>query len=154
MKKILLTLLALPLLAITACSSDDDKPQVNVDLSYGNSTVANNEVYVVKPDTFKVTSVKVTPVREGHKATNGPVSYFLNGVPLGTNPVQPFGIAIPTDDMETGAYSLQLSMPILEEGCELANGLVSVTVNVVASADDIPSAAVPSATQHLECSIE
>ena len=85
MKKLFLALLALPLLAsITACSSDDSQPNVNINITYGNAKVVDNQVYVVKPDTFRIDRVDVTAVNPDKKATNGPVSYFLNAVPLGT----------------------------------------------------------------------
>lgn len=150
MKKLFLALLALPLIGMmTACSSDDDMPQVNIDLNYGNSTVVDNQVYVVKPDTFKIESVTVTAAREGKKATNGPVSYFINGVPLGTNPVAPYGIELPTDDMEVGSYAIQLYMPIYEQGCELASSVSEIRLNVVADSADIPTAAVPTVMQRV-----
>lgn len=143
MKKLLFALIALPMLAMLAsCSDDDNMPNVYIDLTYGNSSVSDRDVYVVKPDTFKVTSVQVTAVNENHKATNGPVSYFLNGMPLGTNPVYPYGISIPTDKLETGTYALQLLMPIYEVDCEMATALTNVAVHVVADAADIPSDAV------------
>lgn len=151
MKKFLLALLALPmLLAATSCSDDDSLPQVNINLTYGNAVVVDNRVYVVKNDTLRVESVNVTAVREGHKATNGSVSYFIDGVPVGTNPFAPYGIAIATDSFEPGAYVLQLVMPIYEEGCELSTALSQVSVNVVASQADIPSSATPSNSQQID----
>lgn len=155
MKKILLAILALPLMvAFSACSDDDDKPQVNLDLTYENATVVNGEVYVVQPDTFYVSAVSVTPVREGHKATNGPVSYFINGIPLGTNPVAPYGMYLATDSMKVGSYSLQLFMPVYEVGCELSNIAANVQLNIVADSADIPSAAVPVSAQRVSHTFE
>lgn len=155
MKKLLLALLALPLLAsFASCSSDDDMPQVNIDLTYGNASVIDGQVYVVQPDTFRILSVAVTPVREGHKATNGPVSYFMNGVPVGTSPVAPFGVNILTSDLKPGAYAVQMFMPVYEEGCELANAVAQIQLNVLADSTQLPSAAVPSVTQRVEYSFE
>lgn len=155
MKKLFLALLTLPLFAaFTSCSDDDSKPQVYIDIDYGTSAVVDGSVYVVQPDTFKITSVRVSAVDENKQATNGPVSYFLNSVPLGTNPVEPFGIAIPTADLKPGAYAVQLVMPILEVGCELATAVTQVSVKVVADSTDIPTAAVPTSTQRLEYSYE
>ncbi|MCM1348130.1 MAG: hypothetical protein NC338_01845 [Firmicutes bacterium] len=155
MKKLLFILLALPLLAtFTACSDDDDMPQVNIDITYGNTQVVNGDIYVVQPDTFKITAITVTAAREGHKATNGPVSYFLNAVPLGTNPVMPYGIDLPTDNLKTGAYVLQIYMPIYEEGCELASAFSQVNIHVVADAADIPADATPSTGQRVDHTFE
>jgi len=152
MKKLFLALLALPLLAsFTACSDDDDNmPDVNLNLTYGNATVVDDEVYVVKPDTFRIDRVEVTAVNPDKKATNGPVSYFMNAVPLGTNPMPPYGMKLYTGDMEVGTYIIQLLMPIYEEGCELSTAMTQVKVNVVADPADIPSAAVPSTSQEMD----
>ncbi len=140
--------------SFTSCSSDDEKPQVNIDLTYGNASVIDGQVYVVQPDTFKILSVAVTPVREGHKATNGPVSYFMNGVPMGTNPVAPFGVNILTSELTPGAYAVQMFMPVYEEGCELANAVAQIQLNVLSDSTQLPSAAVPSVTQRVDYSFE
>ena len=155
MKKLFLALLALPLLAsITACSSDDSQPNVNINITYGNAKVVDNQVYVVKPDTFRIDRVDVTAVNPDKKAANGPVSYFLNAVPLGTNPVAPFGMYLTTADMEVGSYIVQMTMPIYEEGCELSTAFTQVKLNVVADSTDIPTAAVPSITQQVDYSFK
>jgi len=152
MKKLFLAFLALPLLAsFTACSDDDDNmPDVNLNLTYGNAQVVDDEVYVVKPDTFRIDRVEVTAVNPDKKATNGPVSYFINAVPLGTNPVAPFGMVLPTTDMKVGSYVIQMVMPIYEEGSELSTAVAQVKLNVVADSAEIPSAAVPSISQYLD----
>lgn len=150
MKKFFLALMALPLVAaLTACHDDDDMPQVNLKVQY-NSPVVDGEVYVVKPNDFKIESVDVTAVREGHKATNGPVSYFINAIPVGTNPVSPYGITIPTADLEIGKFVVQMVMPIYEVDCTMATAVSQITVNVVENESDIPETAVPSNGQTLE----
>lgn len=151
MKRLLHALLALPLLAsMVSCSSDDDMPDVTLNVTYGNSTVVDKQVYVVKPDTFRIDRLDVTAVSADKKAANGPVSYFLNAVPLGTNPVAPFGIAIPTRDMQAGSYVLQLTMPVYEEGCELSTLFTQIQLNVVDDQSDIPTVSVPITAQQLD----
>lgn len=141
MKKFLSILLALPLLtAFTSCHDDDNLPQVDINVTYA-SPVVDHAVYVVKPDTLKVERVNVVATRPGHVATNGPVSYWFNGVPLGTSFAPPFSIKIPTDNLTTGSYSLTMEMTVLEEGCEMATLTSSVKVCVVDNESEIPEPA-------------
>lgn len=143
MKKLLSFFLALPLLAfMAACNDDDDTPQVEISFTYSGAVVSDGAVYVVKPDTLVVESVNVVPVRQGHKATcTGPVNYWLNGYPLATSFIAPYGVRIPTDGLDVGAYKLSANMGIAEEGYALATALVSVQINVVADSTDIPQPA-------------
>lgn len=138
MKKLLFFLFALPLmLAVTSCSDDDDMPQVYLGVVY-NSPVVDGEVYVVKPNEFKIDSVKVVAAREGHKATNGPVSYYIDGAFIGTNPISPYGVTIPTENMLRNKFRVQMVLPVYEEGCAVATIASSVVVNVVEDESDIP----------------
>ncbi len=141
MKKFLSILLALPLLvSFTSCHDDDNLPQVKINVTYA-SPVVDHAVYVVKPDTFKVESVNVVALRPGHVATNGPVSYWFNGVSLGTNFAPPFGIKIPTENLSVGSYFMTMEMTVLEEGCEMATLTSSVKVCVVEDESEIPESA-------------
>lgn len=141
MKKLLLFLVAFPLLSIGAISCSDDKtPDVNVFAEYENAVVSNGKVYVVKGDTLVVDSLYVEATNPSHKAMIiGPVSYYMNSYPLARVIVPPYRLAIPTDSLEEGAYQLQMAMNVAEEGYELAGLATAVTVNVVGTAADIPS---------------
>lgn len=140
MKKLCLMLLILPLVAVIAsCSDDDDRPSVNITLTYGNARVVDGQVYVVKPDTFKVERVKVTATRKDKVATNGTVIYRFPGFPPVASAFAPYGCEIITEKLPLGKYDMSLEMPIMEEGCELANALIFVTVNIVENESDIPS---------------
>lgn len=157
MKKFLLALLALPLLAtLTACHDDDELPDVNIDVTYLNGVVVNGEVYVVQGEEFGIASIVTTAVREGSTATNGAVSYWINNIPVGTTAIQPFAITLSAEwTAEPGSFYIQYVMPIYEEGCSLATAYSSVKVNVVASADDIPSGgSTPSNSQTLDHSYQ
>lgn len=139
MKKLWFLLLALPLIGMmTSCDDDDKLPKVDISLEYNNATVVDGSVYVVKPDTLEVASVKVTAVREGNKVTNGPVSYWLNGAPIAVNPYAPFGVKVPTDKLAIGGYTLTMEMTVAEEGCQLATAVAQVKVYLVENASDIP----------------
>lgn len=140
MKKLLALFLMLPMLAfLPACDDDDDMPQVNISFSYSGGVVADGLVYVVKPDTLVVESINVVPVRQGHKAIcTGPVNYWLDGYPIATSFISPFGVRIPTDGLEIGTHTLSANMGIAEEGYSLATAMVSMKISVVADTDDIP----------------
>lgn len=177
MKKFLSVLLALPLMALITACSDSDKPNVNINLTYGNNNVeSNGKVYVVAGNDFTIESVQVQAVDQSKKASLGPVTYYLipntgtSTMPLliGTNPIEPFALKMPTvapetsattdgsdgsdssDGTETkqyltgqvpltvGEYLIQMVMPVYEVDCELATGYVTIDVVVVASESDLP----------------
>ncbi len=123
---------------VSSCSEEDKLPNVNMTLTYESGVVSDGMVYIVQPDDLIVKSINITAVNQGHKATSGPVTYWLNGMSLGTNPEAPFGITIPTKNLEPGKYALQLSMPVYEEDCELSTATAVVVVNVVADVQELP----------------
>lgn len=128
--------------AMTSCDDDDGKnmPDVSISLSYGdNATVIDHEVYIVQGNDLVVTGVYVKANRPGKTATIGPVTYTLNGITIGYNPVAPFGITLPMAAMQPGKYILTIGMSVAEVHCELAQTTAQIPVNIVASADDIPS---------------
>lgn len=141
MKRLFYYLIALPVLAFAAMACDDDKaPNVDVMVNYRNATVSNGTVYVVKGDTLVVDSLYVTAVNTSHKATIvGPVSYYFNGLPIGRVIVPPYKLSIPTDDLDIGAYKLQMNMTVAEEDYPLGICTSEATINVVSSTGDVPS---------------
>lgn len=140
MKKLLLMLLALPMMALVSCS-DDDTPNVDVTINYDNATVlTNGSVYVVKGDTLFVDSMYVTAVNKNHNASIvGPVYYSINNIPVARVVMPPYKLAIPTDSMAVGAYSLQFYMDVAEEQCTLGTCAGSVDLNIVNDSTEIPS---------------
>lgn len=137
-------MLFLPLMAIafTSCNDDDDNnnPQVTISFDFKNGVSDGSTVYVVQPDTLYLTGINVKAVRPNHVATAvGPVSYWLNGYPQGTVYLPPYGVAINSDQLDLGTYTLTAQMGIAEEGCSLATALTSVKISVVADSTDIPT---------------
>ncbi len=141
MKKIVLFLMMLPIVAsLSSCSDDDDVPQVKISFTYENGSVVDDQVYVVKPDTLIVASVNVTAARPDHVAICvGPVNYWLDGRPLGSAFIAPFGIKIPSKLLASGQHTLLVNMGVAEEGYSLATAVTSITINVVDDAADIPA---------------
>lgn len=145
MKKLILFLFALPLLALISCG-DDNEPDVNIFMKYKNAVVSDDEVYVVKGDTLVVDSLWIEAVNKKHNASIvGPAGYYLGGVPIARTVIPPYRMKISTDNFAAGKYYLQVVMVIAEEDCALATGVAEVSFNVVNSTADIPlnSEAVP-----------
>ena len=94
---------------------------------------------MVRGNDLQITGVYVRANRPGKTATIGPVTYSLDGVTVGYNPVAPFGITVPTASLNPGSYLLTVSMTVAVVHCEIAQAYAPIAVNVVASADDIPS---------------
>ncbi len=142
MKKLISLLLALPLMAIafTSCdNSEDDYPQVSIDFAYTGGVVSESQVYVVQPDTLCIDSIGVSAVRQGHKAMCvGPVNYWIDGVPVGSNFIAPFGICIKSEELSIGSHTLTAQLGIAEEGYPLSTVVTQVRINVVADKADIP----------------
>lgn len=115
MKKFLFALLALPLLGIMTACSDSDKPDVDINISYGpDNSVVDGKVYVVAGNDIFIESVKAVAKDQSKKAALGPVTYYLiandgnnHSVPLliGTTAFEPFALKIPTTAGETSAQA-------------------------------------------------
>lgn len=141
MKKIiLLFLMILPVVVgLSSCSDDDDMPQVNISFTYENGSVVDGQVYVVRPDTLIIASVDVTAIRPNHVAICvAPVNYWLDGRPVGSTFIAPFGIRIPSEALESGQHTLFVNMGVAEEGYSLATTMTSIKINVVDDSADIP----------------
>lgn len=115
MKKFFLALLALPLLGVITACSDSDKPDVDINISYGtDNRVVDGKVYVVAGNDFVIESVNVQAKDQSKKAALGPVTYYLltndgnnKTIPLliGTTPVEPYAMKIPTVASETSGQT-------------------------------------------------
>lgn len=139
MKKFIYLLLALPLFALTACSDDDDLPDVNINVDYTGATMSDGAIYVVQGEPFAITSITATAVRPGKNAAVTNVTYGLDGWVVGTSVNSPFPAEFDTSTLEVGKHILSLSMIIAEEGCEIATGYFATTMYVVASSDELPT---------------
>lgn len=137
MKKLLLALLTLPLLAGFASCSDDDKdlPQVDfeVTVSGGEQNPDDSKIYVKQGTVFEIESIK--PIATNNKNTAlGRTVYYLNGIPMFWTITAPFGAKINTADMALGEYSLQIETTVYQESKTMAFAVLSYTL-VVEAAD-------------------
>lgn len=139
MKKWIYLLLALPFISLTACDSDDDLPDVNFNFEYEGATKIDNSLYLVQGDTFAITSLTVSPVREGKKVAVTNVSYSFDGWFIGNNSLPPFYEEFDTSEMGLGNHVLGLTMNVIEVGCSPATAYFGIDLVVVGSAEDIPA---------------
>ncbi|MDE6120747.1 MAG: hypothetical protein K2F63_03055 [Muribaculaceae bacterium] len=143
MKKYLfLVLMLVPMLGFVSCSDDDgdDLPQVEFNFETEGTVSVDGLLYVVQGETFKITAINVTN-KEANKAA-GIVSaaYYWDGYYLGTTALPPFAFEFVTsEDTSIGTHQIQVECPVYAVDKELANAVVTLNVEVVASADDIPT---------------
>lgn len=152
MKKLLYLLIALPLLAMVACSDDDKNlPDVKIGFSYSGCSEINGTLYAVQGDTLDIDSVFAEPVNAGQPAIIGDVTYVLDGRPLGIAPTPPFPLSLLTRSLQTGSHTLRLQMSVFQKDKTPGIAYLTVPVAIVATADEIPSDPTPStpdAVQH------
>lgn len=147
MKKILMMLLALPLMWIaTSCHDDDDLPDVILNVTYENAINYENALYVVKGDSLIVDNVTAEPASPNGKACQIlAVQFRFNGWLVATDPIAPFGVAIPTDGFDVGDYVLGLECPVVQVDKTPATAFITRKVRIVASEADLPVATTPEA---------
>ena len=144
MKKIFYLFAALiPALAFTSCDDKNDLPDVDFNVTVSGASFVNNDIYVVQGDTLRVDGVSVIN-NEHNKGVMIPyVNYYFDGFFVGQNPIEPYGFDIVvTDAVPVGKHSLELTAPVYAVDKEPGYAVLSYTVNVVASSDDIPATAV------------
>lgn len=148
MKKIfyLLLLVALPMVALTACHDDgNDLPNVKFDVTVSKATVDDGVIYVVPGDSIVIESVKVLNQEPGKSALITAATYFWDGYPLGTNVVSPYGFGIAVSQATAiGRHYLQIACPLYAVDKEAATATLQYPVQVVASKADIPTVPTPS----------
>lgn len=158
MKKLFsLLALALTLTFVTTSCDDNDLPDVDISITVSNAKIVDNEMYVVRGDTLRIESIDVTNNEPGKAAAITSAAYYWDGIFLGETFRSPFGFnivtTIPTDETHgtrLGAHRLQIYAPLVAVDKELAFALLTYTVNVVESAEDIPQGGTHIHTHHGE----
>ncbi len=141
MKKYLLFLLALlPMtIAFTACSDDDDLPNVDFDITYEGATSVDGVLYVVQGTSFEITGITVTNREEGKGAGISAADYYWDYVYVGTSIQPPYGFEFNvTENTPVGRHQLDIQSTVFAVDKTIAQAVCSFQVQVVASADDIP----------------
>ncbi|MDE5734987.1 MAG: hypothetical protein K2H83_07600, partial [Duncaniella sp.] len=107
MKRFLYILLVLPLLALAASCSDDDKdlPKVSISVDYSGAVEEDGVLVLTQGQPFTIDALKVTPL-DGKKATLGNTTYYMDGEPFYVIGVSPFGCEIDTNTLPVGNHGL------------------------------------------------
>lgn len=142
MKKILYLLAAIMLpLTFTSCHSDDDLPNVSINMEVSGATNVDNTLYVVKGTTLHIDSVDIKDLN-GKGAMIGEVTYFFDYINAGTAFESPFSFSINTAGLPAGNHLLQARMSIYAVNSSVATGWVERDVVIVDSPEDIPGGSV------------
>ncbi len=128
MKKLLLSLLALPLVAFgfTSCSDDDDLPEANIEvkISGGVQNPDDNKIYVTEGDVIDFESITAVPTN-GKKTTLGFTTYYIQGIPFAQTFTVPFGAKLDTEGMNPGEYIVQIKSELYQVDKAAAFVLIS-----------------------------
>lgn len=136
MKKILLSLLALPFIGMVSCNNDNELPDVTIHMEYEGAQQIDNEYYVSQGDIFQITQITVTPNRQGGKVGIGSVAYSFDGMPYAFTDVAPFAMDFPTENMTLGYHEIGVVMTVLEEGCSPAQAFTTVQIMITEPTGD------------------
>lgn len=158
MKKIFsLFAMALSLAFVTTSCDDNDLPDVDINIAVSNAEIVDHQMYVVRGDTLKIESINVRNNEAGKPAAITEASYYWDGYFLGEAWQAPFAFNIVTtkptaelDGTALGAHRLQIYAPVFAVDKDLAFALLSYTVNVVESVEDIPAGGATSLTHHAD----
>lgn len=128
MKKYLFFLLALlPMaLAFSACSDDNDLPDVDFDITFSGAQSVDGVLYVVQGQSFEVTGIKVTNREEGKGAGISAADYYWDYVYVGTS-IQPLWLRIRGIRVDpSGPSSARHRMPCIRSRQDFGSGLLLV----------------------------
>ena len=141
MKKFLYLLLALPMLAVMAACSNDDKdmPEVNLHVDYSGAVLTNNALTIAQGDTLTFNSVTVTPVEGTGNAEIGYVTYLIDGLPVFNTVLKPFSVEIATNALPVGNHRLTLYMQILQAKKSIAFGIAEYMLTITEPTSDTPT---------------
>ena len=143
MKKILSFALIFGLLSffVSSCSDDNDLPNVDYQIKVSGGVIDENtgEIYVVRGTTFTIDELTVTNVDSDKEAAITYAEYYWDYYFLGQSPLPPFtyNIAV-TDEAKLGKHVLSIRTGIVAVDKEPAVGLITYTVVVVESEEDLP----------------
>ncbi len=144
MKKIFGFMMLLPLL-LTACSEDDndfDFPDVKFDVHISGAKIVDGKIYVVRGDVLNIEGIEVAPVDANERVMIGSVSYYWDGMFIGTNGLEPYSCSIDTKNTKPGKHLLQMKCSLFAVNYPIVNGYLSYPVKVVENEDDIPDGVV------------
>lgn len=139
------TLLAVGVCAgFTSCDDDDDDlPDVSFGIAIeGGVFDEDGDIYVVQGDELTIAGIEVRNNVPGQGAALANVSYYLDGVYLGTTNLPPFICRdITGDNTPVGEYDLDITCNVLAVDKELAVAALDYDIEVVPDASYLPPTA-------------
>ena len=142
MKKLLYLLLLIPFGFLASCQSDEDLPQVTIDVTFDNVAYENGVLYVVQGEEWGVQSISVKSLN-GENTTLANVGYSLDNTTIDFSNVAPYSISFDSALMPIGTHLLDIGFNVLQVNKPISNGVISYYVKVVESADQIPNGVLP-----------
>ena len=137
---LLLLLVAVP--ALVSCSDDDgnDLPNVDFDLSFENAVEIEGELYIVKGENLVISGIDVINKESGKGAMITNASYYWDGYYMGSNVQPPFAFEyVIGENVPVGKHQIEISCPVYAVDKAPARAIVYFYVNVVSSAEEVPS---------------
>ena len=138
MKKFYYLFLLLPLTLLMSCSNDDDFSPVDMTLTLGGVTLVNNNFYSVAGEKVSVENLEVKSI-DGKNSAVTNVLFSLNGVPLNGVPGSPFVSSIPTENLQPGTYSIEITGNLLQVDSSIKVFAVDYSLTIVESEEDLPT---------------
>lgn len=151
MRKLLYLLLVLPFAMIMAsCSDDDDLPDVQITMNFGNAAVENGVLYVAQDSILTLNSIETKAMDANQSAALVNARYYWNYIPAPSLTWSNFPLEIDIDAMpltESGNNLFGLQATLLETDKSIAYTNIQVPIKVVASVEDFPAGQVPGDVQ-------
>lgn len=132
-------LMALPVIFFASCDDDKSLPDVDVSIQIDGGVRVDGIIYVVQGDTLTVEAINVQNREQGKNAMITSATYSWDYRYVGISVTPPFGAEFVTDNMPLGQHLLQIECPLYAVDKSMANLYIACKVQVVESADDIPS---------------
>lgn len=139
MKKYLLYLLVVPLLAtLVSCDSDDDFPPVDITVSIDGAVRQGNTLYVVQGDVLDIAAINMKD-NTSKGAVIGSATYFWDYYRVAGTITKPYSFSLDTSNVALGRHLLQIEVSIYAVDYAPCLGYIGYDVVVVESSDQIPS---------------
>lgn len=145
MKKILILLsLLVPAIAFMSCSDDNDMPDVKIEVSFDNATMADGKLYVVQGQEFTVNSITVTNNESGKNAGITAANYFWDYIYAGTSVEPPYSFKLMIgENVPAGSHVFEIQGTVFAVDKTPAETVISNEVIVVEDASELPEATGP-----------
>lgn len=147
LKKFLLALaVALPAVAFTSCSDDDDLPDVTFDVTVSGGTVYDGKIYVVAGNDLTIDGIKVIN-NEKKPAIISYANYYWDYRFLGRNLIEPYGYELYiSNETAPGEHLLEIYAPLYAEDKAPAFAVLAYQVVVVEEESQLPEGGTSSLT--------